>query len=266
MRLSDWTAALVASGRKALVAFFTAGYPDDDTFLEAVAAAAEAGCDVVEIGVPFSDPIADGPVIQSSSAATLARGMTLRRALALAGELTGRVATPLLIMSYVNPILAYGVDAFARDAGNAGVLGAVLPDVPLEESSALRRTLNGAGIDTVDLVAPTSSDERITAIAIGASGFLYLVSMTGVTGSRTLPAQSLPAFVDRVRSHTATPLYVGFGVSTPGDAAALARCADGVIIGSQLIRTIDDGGPERAAGRVGSFIADVRAAIDAEGD
>lgn len=263
MRLGERATEIRAAGRKALVAFLTAGYPDEETFVEVARAAVEAGCDAVEVGVPFSDPIADGPVIQASSAASLSRGMTLAGALSLAGGLASRNTTPLIIMSYINPILAYGVVRFADDAAEAGVSGVILPDVSFEESPPFRAALGAAGVETVDLIAPTSSDERVAMIAREAAGFLYLVSTTGVTGARRASSiESLPAFVERVRSVTDVPLYVGFGVSTPEDAAAVARTADGVIIGSQLIREIDAGEAGGASARVGGFVERVRRAID----
>ncbi len=261
MTLGEHTQALKASGRKALVPFFTAGYPDDATFVDVVKAAADAGADVIEIGIPFSDPIADGPVIQASSTAALARGMTLARAIGLAKELSQDVSTPLVIMSYINPILTYGLERFVNAAKGAGILGTILPDVSFEESHALRNAFHD--VEYIDLLAPTSSDERIEMIAANTRGFLYLVSLTGVTGARGSLPGSLPAFVARVRPHTDTPLYVGFGVSTPEHAATVVETADGVIIGSRLIRLMDEAGAGKSARRVGDFLTSIRAAIDA---
>lgn len=261
MRLPAATTRLKESGRKALVPFFTAGYPDERTFADLVRGAVAAGADVIEIGVPFSDPIADGPVIQASSTAALAAGMSLARALGLARELSSEITTPMVIMSYANPILTYGLDRFVSDASGAGVSGLILPDVSFEESGPFRDAAR-AGLSYIDLLAPTSSDERVDAIARRATGFVYLVSMTGVTGAEASFSDELTRFVARVREHTATPLYVGFGVSTPEQAAAVVESADGVIIGSRLIRLVDENGPGEAAARVSSFLADVRRSLD----
>jgi len=263
MRLGERTHEIRERGGKALVAFFTAGYPDDEGFLELVRAADGAGCDVIEIGVPFSDPIADGPVIQAASTAALAAGMTLGRALELAAELRDEIRAALVVMSYVNPILAMGMDAFASRAAWAGVGGVILPDVSLEESDAPREALARTGIDTVHLLAPTSSDARIAAAARTAAGFPYLVSVTGVTGAREHLDLDVDGFVARVRAHTAVPAYVGFGVSTAEMAARVAAAADGVIIGSRLIRLVGEAPPGEAPRRVGAFLAGVREAIDA---
>jgi tryptophan synthase alpha chain len=263
MRLGDRTNDVRGRGGKALVAFFTAGYPDAEGFLDLVRAADRAGCDVIEIGVPFSDPIADGPAIQASSAAALAGGMTLARALDLAAGLREQIRAALVVMSYVNPVLAMGFDAFASRAAGAGIGGVILPDVSLEESDAPREALAQAGIDTVHLLAPTSSDARIAAAARTASGFLYLVSVTGVTGARERLELDVGGFVERVRAHTSVPAYVGFGVSTPEIAARVAGAADGVIIGSRLIGLLDEGPRAGAPGRVEAFLAEVRAALDA---
>lgn len=259
--LSARTNAVRGRGRKGLVAFLTAGYPDEDSFADCVRAAADAGVDVIEIGIPFSDPIADGPVIQASSAAALARGMSLRRALALTSELRATVDVPLVIMSYVNPVFAMGVDAFARAAADAGVAGVILPDVPFEESAPLRTRVRDAGLAYVDLVAPTSGADRIRAIAGPADGFVYVVSLTGVTGVRNTRPADLGSIVASVRAATNTPIYVGFGISEPDQARAVAGQADGVIIGSRLVELAAEGTPQR----VGAFLASVRGALDREG-
>ena len=261
--LAEVTRRLKEGGGKALVAFFTAGYPDERTFVDMALAASRAGADVIEIGIPFSDPIADGPVIQASSQAALAGGMTLARALALAGEIAGGVDTPLVAMSYVNPVLAMGPEKFAAEAAAAGISGLILPDVPLEESADLRRITRDGGLSYIDLLAPTSDTGRVRRIASAAEGggFLYLVSVTGVTGSPGAAGADLEPFVARVRAGTALPLYVGFGVSTPEQARETARLADGVIIGSELIRLASGVPPERAAERIGGFLTGVKEAM-----
>jgi tryptophan synthase alpha chain len=266
--LETTTAALKASGRKALVAFLTAGYPDDATFEDLVRASADAGCDVIEIGIPFSDPIADGPIIQAASNVALARGVTLRSALAQCARLSARFSArvPLVFMSYINPILTMGVETFADEARASGLSGLILPDVSFEESGAFRPVLRARGLAYIDLVAPTSDDARLSAIAGASSGFVYLVSVTGVTGARTAHPMGVTELADRVRAATETPVYVGFGVSTPEHAASVAHAADGVIIGSRLIQLAGDGHPAQAGKRVGEFLTAARKAIDAGSD
>jgi tryptophan synthase alpha chain len=259
--LSATTTALRVSGGKALVAYLMAGYPDERTFEDLVKASVDAGCDIVEIGIPFSDPIADGPVIQAASTAALARGVTLRSTLRLVARLSARV--PLVGMSYINPILRMGVDAFADAARESGISGLILPDVSFEESGAFRPALAARGLAYIDLVAPTSNDARLRAIAGASSGFVYLVSVTGVTGVRNALPAGVSELAGRVRTATETPVYVGFGVSTPELAAELAQCADGVVIGSRLMQLAVDGHPGQAGRRVGDFLAEARRAIDA---
>jgi tryptophan synthase alpha chain len=260
--LGKHTAALRARGRKALVAFLTAGYPDEAAFADLVTAAADAGCDVIEIGVPFSDPIADGPVIQAASNAALARGVTLRSTLKHAAQLAPRVSAPLVCMSYINPILRMGIDSFAGEARESGFAGLILPDVSFEESGAFRPSLRARGLAYIDLIAPTSDDARVRSIAGASSGFVYLVSVTGVTGARTALPVGVSELTDRVRAATETPVYVGFGVSTPEHAADVAGHADGVIIGSRLMQLAADGNSAHAGRRVGEFLAAARKAID----
>jgi tryptophan synthase alpha chain len=261
-RLAGHTEALRARGRKALVAFLTAGYPTRGAFPELVRAAADAGADVIEIGVPFSDPIADGPVIQHASVVALSNGTTLQSALDDAARLSREVDSPLVVMSYINPILRRGVETFARDAERAGIAGVVLPDVSFEESGAFRAPVHDAGLAYIDLVAPTSDDARLRTIAPGSDGFVYVVSLTGVTGTREAVAADLPALLARVRAHAQVPVYVGFGVSNAAQAAQVAALADGVIIGSRLVRLAGDGAAEGAAARVGGFLAGVRRELD----
>lgn len=261
-RLGEHTERLRTQGRKALVAFLTAGYPTDAVFAELVRAAANAGADVIEIGVPFSDPIADGPVIQAASNVALSNGMTLRRALEAAARLSPEIPVPRVVMSYINPIMSMGVDAFVSEASRAGVSGVILPDVSFEESPAFRASIHDAGLAYVDLIAPTSDEARVRRIARASEGFVYVVSLTGVTGAREAVASELPGLVAAVRAHATAPVYVGFGVSTPAQAAQIARHADGVIIGSRLLRLAGDGAPGGAAARVGEFLAGVRRELD----
>jgi tryptophan synthase alpha chain len=261
-RLAGHTEGLRANGRKALVAYLTAGYPTRALFPELVRAAADVGADVIEIGVPFSDPIADGPVIQNASVVALSNGTTLQGALDDAARLSREVKAPLVVMSYINPILRLGVEKFAREAQRAGIAGVVIPDVSFEESAAFRAPIRDAGLAYIDLVAPTSDDARVRAIAPASDGFVYVVSLTGVTGTRDAVAADLPALVARVRAHARAPVYVGFGVSTAAQAAEVAGLADGVIIGSRLMRLAGDGPAEGAAARVGEFLSGVRRELD----
>ncbi len=261
--LAETTRKLRATRRKALVAYLTAGYPDAATFAALVRVAVDAGADVIEVGLPFSDPIADGPVIQASSSAALAGGANVARALEAITRLASDVRAPIVVMSYVNPILRLGVDAFAREAARAGVAGVVLPDVSFEESPLFRPALKSAGLAYVDLVAPTSGEARARDIARASEGFVYAVSMTGVTGSRAAGRADAEDLVARVRAATDTPVYVGFGVSSPEAAAEIAATSDGVIIGSRLMQLAGDGTASAAPGRVGDFVARVREQLDA---
>ena len=260
--LTKHTTSLRDSGRKALVAFLTAGYPDDDAFADLVVACADAGCDVIEIGIPFSDPIADGPVIQAASTAALARGVTLSSTLDHVARLAARVSVPLVCMSYINPILRMGVDTFARAAKASGISGLILPDVSFEESGAFRPSLKANGLAYIDLVAPTSGDARARTIAAASEGFVYLVSLTGVTGARQVLPGGVAELSDRVRAATGTPVYVGFGISSAEQAADMAQVADGVIIGSRLMTLAGEGSATAAGSRVGEFLAKARRAID----
>ncbi len=226
-------------GEKALVPFLTAGFPDERTSLDLLAACARRGCEVVEIGVPFSDPVADGPVIQQASQAALDQGMTLRRALDLVAELKDEPVQPVM-MTYLNPVLRLGLTDFARRAAAAGCAGVIVPDLSSEETAPLRQALQGEGVALVDLVAPTTPDDRLTRIAAPAGGFLYLVAVAGVTGTRSADAGDLATFSDRVRRHTDLPLYVGFGIDGPEKAREAASAADGAIVGSALIRRLLD--------------------------
>jgi len=262
-RLESDLATRRREGQKALVPFFTAGYPDEQTFLELLAAAARAGCQTIEVGIPFSDPVADGPVIQASSQHVLERGMTLERTLELTGRAAAATGAALVLMGYLNPILRMGLERFADHARAVGVGGVIVPDVPVEESAALRRVMDTRGIAVIDLVAKTSSSERIARIAGEAQGFLYLVSLTGVTGSQVALDDELDAFVAQVRATTHLPLFVGFGISGRDEAARAVEYADGVVIGSAIIRLIQSGaGGTQAVADVEQFLKDIYRTIN----
>ena len=219
----------------ALMPYFTLGYPDAATSVDIIAAIAPYS-DLLELGVPFSDPLADGPTVQHSTQVSLENGTTTAGCLEMVRELRQRgVQTPIMLMGYVNPILAYGEANYVRDAVAAGVDGFIVPDLPPEEAEAFDALTAEAGLSLIQFLAPTSNQSRIDRVTARARGFIYLVSVTGVTGARSRVQTDLAAFVGRVREKTAVPLAVGFGISTPAQAAEVGQLADGVIVGSALI-------------------------------
>jgi tryptophan synthase alpha chain len=223
----------------ALMPYFTLGYPDRETSLAVLEAIAPYS-DVLEVGVPFSDPLADGPTIQRSTQIALEKGTTTAACLAMVSDLRQRgVNTPALLMGYYNPILAYGLERYVQDAAAAGADGFIVPDLPPEEAGELEALAAEAGLVLVHFLAPTSSLARIYSVAARAQGFIYLVSLTGVTGARASLQGNLADFVARVRAHTSVPLAVGFGIGTPEQAAAVGQMADGVIVGSALVNAVD---------------------------
>ncbi len=251
-------ARLRAEGRAALMPFLTMGFPERDSALELVPAVVEGGADLVELGVPFSDPLADGATIQAASQRALENGMTLALCLEQAAALRARgITVPFVLMGYYNPILQMGEAQFAERAAAAGIQGVIVPDLPPEEAGALHEALRRHGLDLIFLLAPTSDEERVRLVAQRASGFIYLVSLTGVTGARDRLPPGLEAFVARVRRATSLPLAVGFGISRPEHVAQVARVADGVIVGSALIRAIAQAKDPATAAR--DFVARLRA-------
>jgi tryptophan synthase alpha chain len=230
--LAERFAALRAARRPALICYLTAGYPDEAVSLELVQQIADAGADVIELGIPFSDPLADGPVIQASSQRALAQGMTYDRALALIER--ARVEIPIILFSYLNPLLAAGPDALDRAAA-AGAAGVLVTDLPVGADPEREAWLGASPLAFIRLVAPTTPDARMAEIARHGSGFVYLISRLGVTGARAELPPELPATVARLRAATTLPIAVGFGISRPEHAAAVARIADGVVVGSALV-------------------------------
>lgn len=226
-------------GRAALITYLTAGDPSPDQTPEIAAALVRAGADLIELGVPFSDPVADGPVIQRASARALAAGTTLPKVLDIARKIRAASEVPLLLFTYLNPALHYGLEKLARAASAAGIDGCLLTDLSVEEAAPYIAPLRAAGLDTVFLAAPTSTDRRLKLIAEYSTGFVYLVSRTGVTGERESLAESLDPLLARMRKVTRLPLAVGFGISTPEQAAAVAAKADGVVVGSAIVRQIE---------------------------
>ncbi len=219
--------------------YFPLGYPDLETSLDVLEALATHGADLIEVGLSFSDPLADGPIIQKATQKALEGGITVAKALAGITELRRRgVTIPLVLMGYFNPMLAYGLEKFVHDAGEAGVDGFIIPDLPPEESAEF--ALIAQTLPQITMLAPTTPDERMEMIARGAKGFIYLVSVTGVTGARTGLPEGLAELVERVRKHTSVPVCVGFGIGTPEQAQAVGAVADGVIVGSACVRTIGE--------------------------
>ena len=249
------------AGKKVLIGYVTVGYPDIETTLKVVPLLESAGCDIVELGIPFSDPIGDGPVIQAASYQALLNGVTTRTCLDVARQLRCKVKLPLIFMGYYNPILSYGIDAFCRDSTEAGINGLIVPDLPPDESEVLDAAATDNGLDLVHLLAPSSTDERIELVAQKSRGFIYLVSVTGVTGTRDGVPDYLPGFVEKVRQRASRPLAIGFGVSSVSQAATMAAMADGVIIGSKLLRLIAE---DRSLGKLRDFVTEARRALDAK--
>jgi tryptophan synthase alpha chain len=229
-----------AEGRPALVPFVTAGYPNLAMTERLLPALVEGGADVIEIGIPFSDPIADGVTVQRTSQVALANGTTLEDAIAVVSRARANgITTPIVFMGYFNPFYHYGIERLAKAAAAAGVDGFIIPDLPTEESDDVLAALRANGRDLIFLVAPTSTEDRIREVAKRASGFVYCVSLTGVTGARASLADDLPTYIERVRRHTDLPLVVGFGISKPEHVQEVGQFADGVVIASALINHLE---------------------------
>jgi tryptophan synthase alpha chain len=244
--------------RSALIPFVTAGDPSPDHTVAIMHALAQGGADVIELGVPFSDPMADGPVIQRAAQRALAAGTSLHRVLELVGELRRDVDVPIVLFGYYNPFFRYGVDAIARDAKAAGIDGFLCVDLPPEESGPLSAALDRNGLDLIRLLAPTTPVKRVRTIAAASSGFLYFVSVLGVTGARTELPEQLPSLVERVRSVTSLPIGVGFGVQTPEQARWIAGFADAVIVGSAIQRLVEEHGRDGAPAKLESFVRSLK--------
>ncbi|HXL22575.1 MAG TPA: tryptophan synthase subunit alpha [Candidatus Dormibacteraeota bacterium] len=238
-RVSRRFAELREQSELGLVAYITAGDPSLDATLQFVLALAEAGADVIELGVPFSDPLADGPTIQRASERALKSGTTLRGVIDLVDRIRQSSQVPLVLFSYYNPILQMGLDKFASAAAEAGADGVLATDLTPEESAEYRNILHAHHLDTIFLAAPTSDDERLAKIAAASSGFLYLISRTGVTGAKDALSEDLPALIRRVRNSTDLPIAVGFGISQPGHVSVLGGLADAAVVGSALVAEIE---------------------------
>ena len=241
-RIAETFSRLRREGRSGLVTYTTAGDPDLPRSAEILKALDRAGADVLEVGVPFSDPLADGPVIQRATERALAAGGNLRAALAMVARVRSQLAAPVVVFSYANPLLRMGLDEFAGRAADAGVDGVLALDLPIEEAGPFRETLADAGIDTIFLLSPTTTETRIRKAAELGSGFLYGISRLGVTGARTEVAAGAEAMVGRVRAHTTLPIALGFGISRPEHVAEVCAYADAAVVGSALVSVIADAG------------------------
>lgn len=252
-----------APGRKALIAYITAGDPSPARTPALAAALERGGVDLIELGVPFSDPIADGPVIQRGSERALKAGTTVGKVLKIAQRVRERSEIPLLLFTYLNPVLRFGLKQLAREAKGAGVDGCLLTDLSVEEASPYVEAMRSAGLDTVFLGAPTSTTERLKLVARYSTGFVYLVSRTGVTGERSSLSESLDPLIASMRGLTKLPLAAGFGISTPEQARAVAKVADGVVVGSAFVRLIEkNGSGDTIERRLEAFARELRRGID----
>ena len=243
------------TGRPGLVAYVTAGDPDLASTADILVSLAHNGADVLEVGVPFSDPLADGPVIQRASERALASGTTLKRTLEMLRQNRGRIHAPIVLFTYANPILRMGEDAFVAAAAGAGVDGVLVLDLPVEEAAPFRERLVAAGLDPIFLLSPTTSDQRIRASAAMGSGFLYVISRLGVTGARAHVAADAEPLVKRIRAQSNLPLALGFGISSPEHVAQVGRWADAAVVGSALVKVIaEHGSSPGLAGRAGDYV------------
>jgi tryptophan synthase alpha chain len=266
-RIEKRFAAMREEGRAGLVAYLTAGDPDRDTSAQLYGGLAAAGADLIEIGMPFSDPMADGPAIQEAGQRALKAGMTLRGTLAMVRALRSRdEATPIVLMGYYNPIYRYGAESFVGDALDAGVDGVIVVDLPPEEDEELNLPARAAGLDVIRLAAPTSDRARLPRIVERASGFIYYVAIAGITGTRSADTAAVATAVARLRRFTPLPVAVGFGIKNPQQAAAVARAADAAVVGSSLVQRLAvnlDREGRAKPGLVDAVLADVRALAEA---
>jgi len=246
-----------AEERAALICYAMGGDPSIAATEQLLLALDACGADVIELGVPFSDPIADGPVLQAAALRALESRASLTALLKMTGRLAGKIRAPIVLMGYANPFFRYGLERFAQDAAASGISGAIVPDLPLEEAHVLRDPLAAHGLDLVLLCAPTTGAARLRAIAQASRGFVYAVSVTGVTGARAELPPELTAYLTALRAASPVPVAVGFGISRPEQAAAMSRLADGVVVGSALVDAHHRGG----AGAAAALVASLRAAL-----
>ena len=259
-RIDQAFAGLRGRGERALIPYFVAGDPSLDATARLIEEADARGADVIEVGLPFSDPLADGPTIQRAAVRALERGTSLYRLLPVLAEVSGRIRAPLVLMTYLNPLYRYGLDKVARDLASAGVAGLIVPDCPVDESGPLADGAGAAGLDLIALAAPTSGPVRLRRIARASRGFVYLVPLTGITGERTEAPPELVRLVRDLRAVTTKPICVGFGISTPEQVAAVVRHADGAVVGSAIVRLVERlAGDPGLVGQVGEFIGALKA-------
>jgi len=256
--MSRISTKLASAGHKALMPFVTIGYPSVEATLELVPNLASWGCDIIELGIPFSDPLADGATIQKASNQALQIGVTPKSCLDVAGKIRARTDAALIFMTYYNLIFHFGLDSFCQASAEAGIDGFIIPDLPPEEGADMEASARKYGLDLIYLLAPTSGDERIELVTQRSSGFIYIVSLAGVTGARESLPVELEEFVSKVRSKTSLPLCVGFGISTPEHAQRVAKIADGVIVGSRLIQLLEGS----SADEIKEFIGGLRNSLD----
>jgi tryptophan synthase alpha chain len=256
--LSRIASVFARAKRTVLIPYLTVGYPSIETTLKAVPLFARNGCDIVELGIPFSDPLADGATIQQASYEALRQGVTVSICFEVAGELRRRVRIPLVFMTYYNPVLKFGLEQFCLKCVDVGIDGLIIPDLPPEEGEELERSTERLGLDLIYLLSPASTQERIRLVTSRSSGFIYLVSLTGVTGARDTLPEELESFVGSVRKKTEKPLCVGFGVSTPEQARRVATVADGVIVGSRIVQLLDK---DKSLQNACSFVKSLREAL-----
>lgn len=247
------------NGHKALIAYVTAGYPDVESTLKIVPLLVESGCDIIELGIPFSDPMADGATIQHASYCALQNGVTSHSCLDMVKELRKKTSVPLVFMTYYNPIYSYGLEKFCKTSSDNGIDGLIVPDLTPDEGGELENITNMLGLNLIYLLSPTSTEARIKLVSQRSRGFIYMVSLTGVTGARNTMPVDLDEFVGSVRKATDKPLCVGFGISTPEQAKKISQIADGVIIGSQIIKLMEK---DDNFASVGKFIKEIRQAMD----
>ena len=262
-RIAERFRQLRAAGKRALIPYAVAGHPTHDSTLATMQAMVDGGADIIELGVPFSDPMADGPVIQRATEAALANGTRLRDVLAAVTSFRQTDSqTPVVLMGYLNPIERMGTEAFAQAAEAAGVDGVLVVDLPPEEADALVPVWRAHGIDPIFLLAPTSTPDRIAAVAKAASGYVYYVSLNGVTGAALIDLDAVLSRVEQIQAVTGLPVGVGFGIRDAATAKAIAARADAIVIGSKLIQIIEDGPVANAPARVTEFLSTIRQAID----
>ena len=262
-RIQNAFQRLNGEGRKALIPFITAGDPDGDLTVPLMHALVEAGADIIELGVPFSDPMADGPTIQRASERALAKGMSLRKVLQLVARFRAENdTTPVVLMGYANPIEAMGLDVFAEKAAQSGVDGVLVVDYPPEEAESFGAAMQAHGMDPIFLIAPTSNAERIAQVARIASGYVYYVSLAGVTGSGALNVDAVAERLPSIREQTGLPVGVGFGIRDAQTARRIAGFADAVVVGSRIIEEIERSTPETACANVKALVTDLRRGMD----